>query len=65
MTVYQMTIDLYLAKHQNLRATEIAEDMERSIEEVEADLNALRNMGKAERLDDDVYGCVWRSLEAA
>jgi predicted transcriptional regulator len=65
MTVYQMTIDLYLAKHQNLRATEIAEDLERNIEDVEDDLNALRAMGKAVEIYDCAHGYVWRSLEAA
>lgn len=65
MTVYQMEIELHLAKHQSLRATEIAEDLELNINAVEADLNALRAMGKAVEIYDCVNGYVWRSMEAA
>lgn len=62
MTVNQGCILHHLKRHQGLKASEIAEDMECEVKDAESDLNALLNQGLAIEEYATEVGYVWRAI---
>ena len=62
MTVNEGCILHHLKNHSGLKSVEVAEDLERSITEVESDLNNLRAQGFAEEDYAIEVGYVWRAI---
>ena len=62
ITVNQGCILHHLKNHSGLKSVEIAEDLERSITEVESDLNNLQAQGFAKKEHATEVGYVWRAI---
>lgn len=62
-TCEEKQLHQFLSKHQELKSTEIAVDLEMSLLDVELILNDLRDLGKAVEIYDADHGYVWRAVE--